>query len=105
MIQRAYYLHNVCRFLIFAQSCGSSLVDTWNVDDGFLVCIKHLTDVIQIRAMIEVVAKNKILQILIAIQLLIVIISNRKELGFILWPQNWYAITTKITTRHSDDMT
>ena len=100
MIQRAYHLHNLRCFLILAQSSSSPLVHAGNVDDGFLMRIKHLANMVQIRAMIEVVAKNKILQILIAIQLLIIVIGYRKEPRFVLSPQNGYAITAEIRASH-----
>ena len=100
MIQLAYHLHDLSRFLIFTQSSRSSLIHTGYVDNGFLGCIKNLANMIQIRTMIEVITQYQILQILIAIQLLIIIIGNGEESGFILCPQHWNAITTEVTSSH-----
>lgn len=61
-------------------------------------------NMVQIRTMIEVVAQYQILQVLIAIQLLIIIIGNGKEFGLILSPEHRYSIATKITARHGYNM-
>ena len=104
MIQRAYHFHNLGCLLIFAQSCGSPLVDAGNVDDGLLPRIQYLTDMVQIRTMIEVVAQHQILQIPVAVQLLVVVIGNGEEPRFILSPQHRDAVASEVRARHRHDM-
>ena len=59
---------------------------------------------IQVRTMIEMVAQHKVLQILVAVQLLIVVIGNRIESCFVLHPQDRYSVASEVTARHSHDM-
>ena len=67
MVKSAYHFHDISSFLIFAQASRSSLVDAGNMDDCLLMCVKYLANMVQIRTMIEVVAQDEILQILITI--------------------------------------
>ena len=85
ILQRAYLLHNLICLGILAHASRGAGIHAGYMDDGLLRCVQHLLDVLQIRAVIEVVAQHEVLQILIAIQLLIVVIGDGIETGFIFY--------------------
>ena len=75
------------------------------MDDGLLGSIQHLGNMVEITAVIEVIAQDKVLEIAITIELLIIVVSNWEETGLILSPQHRNAITPEVTARHGNDMT
>ena len=99
-----YHLQDFCRFLILAQASSCPLIHAGYVDDGLFPRVKHFAYMVQVRAMIEVVAQHEILQILIAIQLLVIVIGDGTESGFILCPEHRDAVATEVTARHGHDM-
>ena len=96
--------HNVFHLLIFSSCSACPTVDTWNVDDGLTVSIKHLADMVEIRAFIEVIAQHKILQILVAIELLIVVVAHGTEACLVLCTKHRNTIATEIAACHGYNM-
>ena len=90
---------------VFTQTTGCSGVDTRNMDDGLLGSIQHLGDMVEITAVIEVIAQDEVLEIAITVELLIIVVGYREETGLILCPQHRYAIATEVTARHGNNMT
>ena len=104
ILQLTNHFHDLSRFLILTQACRSPLVHAGNMDDGLLRGVEHFANMVQIRSVIEVVAQDQILQILVTVQLLIIIVGNGIELRFILSPQYWYAVASEVRTCHRYDM-
>ena len=104
LLHRAYCLHNFLRLSIFANTCRGSGIHARNMDDGFLRGVQHLTDMVQIVAMIEMITQHQVFQILVAVQLLIVVIGNGIEPGLVLYSQHGYAVAAEVRTRHRHDM-
>ena len=75
-----------------------------DVQDGLLRGVQHPQDVVDIGAVVEEIADVEVLQILIAVQLLIVGVGHRLELGFVLRHQNRLGIAPEIAAGHRDDM-
>ena len=59
---------------------------------------------IQITSLVEMVAKQQVFQVSIAIELLIIVVGDRKETGLILLPQHGQSVTSEIATGHSHDV-
>ena len=74
------------------------------MDDGFLAGIKHIRQSIDITPLIKVVTDAKGFQVLIAIKLLVVGVSDLGKFGLILCEQDWNCITAEIRPRHRDNM-
>ena len=90
---------------VFTQTAGCSGVDTRNMDDGLLGSIQHLGNMVEITAVIEVIAQDEVLEIAITVELLIIVVGYREETGLILCPQHRNAITSEVTARHGNNMT
>ena len=90
---------------VFTQTAGCSGVDTRNMDDGLLGSIQHLGDMVEITAVIEVIAQDQVLEIAITVELLIIVVGYREETGLILCPQYRNAIASEVTARHGNNMT
>ena len=59
---------------------------------------------IQITPLVEMVAKQQVFQVSVAIELLIIVVGDRKKTGLILLPQHRQTITPEIATGHSHDV-
>ena len=59
---------------------------------------------IQITSLVEMVAKQQVFQVPIAIELLIIVVGDRKETGLILLPQHGQTVTPEIATGHGHDV-
>ena len=90
---------------VFAQTTGCTGVDTRNMNDGLLGSIQHLGNMVEITAVIEVIAQDEVLEIAITVELLIIVVGYGEETGLILSPQHRNTITSEVTTRHGNDMT
>ena len=75
------------------------------MNDGLLGSIQHLGNMVEITAVIEVIAQDEVLEIAITVELLIIVVGYREETGLILSPQHRNAIATEVTARHGNDMT
>ncbi|MNN08175.1 hypothetical protein D3C81_1210250 [compost metagenome] len=56
-----------------------------DVDDGFLGGVEHLEDVVGVGARVEVVTDVQFLQVLVAVELLVVGVRYGIEAGFVSW--------------------
>ena len=63
-------------------SCGFHGVDVGDVEDGFLVEIKHFLQGVEIASLIKVIADSERLEILVAIELFVIGIGDLCESGF-----------------------
>jgi hypothetical protein len=59
-------------------------IDVGDVDDGFLGRIEHRLDVIEVGAGVEEIADVERLQVLVAVELLVIGVGDGLELGFVL---------------------
>ena len=84
--------------------CTLSRVHVRNVNNGFLVRIQHLQNLIRIRARIKIITNVQTLQILIPIQLLIIRIRHGFKLTLILRRHHRLRIPAKIRPCHRHDM-
>ena len=98
-------LDNFIHLRVFTQTAGCSGVDTRNMDDGLLGSIQHLGDMVEITAVIEVIAQDEVLEIAITVELLIIVVGYREETGLILCPQYRNTIASEVTARHGNNMT
>ena len=90
---------------VFTQTAGCSGVDTRNMDDGLLGSIQHLGNMVEITAVIEVIAQDEVLEIAITVELLIIVVGYREETGLIFCPQYRNTIASEVTARHGNNMT
>ena len=104
MVYGTYHLDDFRCFLILTQTCCCPLIDAWYMYDRLLSCVEHFSYMIQIRAMIEVITQNKIFEVFVAIQLLVIVIGNGIELGFVLCSEYRDAVTSEVTACHCHDM-
>ena len=98
-------LDDFIHLCVFTQTAGCTGVDTRNMNDGLLGSIQHLGNMVEITAVIEVIAQDEVLEIAITVELLIIVIGYREETGLILSPQHRNAIATEVTASHGNDMT
>ena len=96
--------HNVFHLLIFASGGACAAVDTRNVDDGLAMGVQHLADMVEIYTLIEVITQHKILQILVAIELLIVVVAYGIEACLVLCTKHRNTIATEIAACHGYNM-
>ena len=79
-------------------------VDIGDVDDRLELVVEHLRKVIEIGAGIEEVSDIERLQIFVAVELFVIGVGDRLELGLVCGRQNRRCIATKIGARHRDEM-
>ena len=79
-------------------------IDARDMDDGLLVRVENLEDVVRIRTRVEEIADVELLQIFVAVELLIIGVGNRIELGLVVRHQNGFGIASEIRSGHRDDM-
>lgn len=79
-------------------------IDIGNVDDGLLVRVENIEDVIDVRPAVEEIADVELLEVLVAVELFVVRVGDRLELGFVRRPQHGFSVTPKIGARHRDDV-
>ena len=66
------------------------------MDDGFLGGVQDFCDVVEIVSVVEMIAKHQILQILVAVQLLIVVIGYGIEPRLVFYSQHGDAVAAEI---------
>ena len=59
---------------------------------------------VEIRAMIEVIAQHEVLQIAIAVELLIIVIGDGIEAVLVLHPEHRNAVASEVAARHGYDV-
>ena len=79
-------------------------VDVGDVDDGLLGRVEHLQDVVDIRAAIEEVADVEALEVLVAVELLVVGVGDGVELGLVLRSQYRLGVAAEVRPGHGDNM-
>ena len=79
-------------------------IDIRDVDDGLLVGIEDVEDVIDVRPAVEEVADVELLEVLVAVELLVVGVGDGIELRFVLRGQYGLGVATEIGAGHRDDV-
>ena len=79
-------------------------IDRWDVDDGLHRRIEQRRNLLGVRPGVKAVADIERLQILVAIELLVVGVGDGLELGFVFRRKHWDRITPEIAARHRHDM-
>ncbi|MCY1309624.1 hypothetical protein D9M70_597340 [compost metagenome] len=79
-------------------------VHVWDVDDGFLSGVEHLEDVVRVGARVKVVTNVQVLQVLVAVELLVVGVGHGIETGLVGRCQYRLGIATEVGARHRHDM-
>ena len=79
-------------------------IDVGDVDDRLLRRVQHLQNVVGVGVRIEEIADVELLQILIAVELLIVGVGDALELAFVLRRQHRLGVAPEIGPGHRDDM-
>ena len=97
-------IYDGIHFTILTQACSSPGIHTRDVDDGLLRAVQHFMKHIRVFPLIELVAYLQVLQILIAVELLIIVVGHGMKPRFIFRSQHWNTIATEVTARHGQDM-
>ena len=79
-------------------------IDVGDVDDRLLGRVEHLEDVIGVGPDVEEIADVELLQILVAVELLIVGVGDGIELRLVLRGQHGLGVASEIGAGHRDDM-
>ncbi len=79
-------------------------IDIGDVDDGLLCRVEHLEDVIDIRPAVKEVADVELLQVLVAVELLVVGVGDGIELGLILRREHGFGVAPEVGAGHGDDV-
>ena len=79
-------------------------IDVGNVDDGFLGWVEHRKDVVDVGAAVEEVADLQVLQMLIAVQLLIVGVRDRHKVRFVGGRQHGLGVASEVGAGHRNDV-
>ena len=79
-------------------------VDVGDVDDRLLVRVEHPQDVVGIVPRVEEIADVEPLQILIAVELLVVGVGDRLEPRLVVGHEHGLGIAPKIRSRHGHDV-
>ena len=79
-------------------------VDIRDVNNGFLSRVEHLEDVIGVGAGIKVITDVELLQVLVAVELLVISISDGIKARFILRIQHSLGITPEVRAGHGYNM-
>ena len=79
-------------------------IDVGDVDDRLLGRVQYLQNVVGVGVRIEEVTDVELLQILIAVELLIVGVGDALEFAFVLWRQHRLGVAPEIGPGHRDDM-
>ena len=74
------------------------------MDDCLLVKVQHFVDRIGVATLIEVVADPQMLEVPVPVELVVIVESNRCELGFVLRQEHRNTIPSEVGTSHRDDM-
>ena len=75
-----------------------------DMDDRLLGRVQHLEHVFGIGTVIEEIADIELLQMLIAVQLLVIGVGDGIELRLVLWSKHGFGVAPEIGTRHRHDM-
>ena len=75
-----------------------------DMQDGFLVRVKYIQYAVGIRAGIEEIADIQCFQVLIAVELLIIGVSDGIKARLVCGQQDWHRIAAKIAAGHGDHM-
>ena len=99
----AQRMHDLVDFalLVFQAFAG---IDVGYVDDGFQCRVQYLGDSLHITSCVEEVADVQRLKPVVAVELLVVGISDRLEFGLIRRPQHCLAVAPEIRTGHGHHM-
>ena len=95
--------HGVLNFAILV-FCALSRIHVWNVNDGLEGRIENLRQGVHIGSGVEEVADVERLQVLVAVELLVVGVRHGFEASFICWIENRLRITPEIGAGHSDNV-
>ncbi len=79
-------------------------INRWNVDDGLDRRVEQGRDLLGVGAGVEAVADVQHLEVLIAVELLVIGIGDRLELGFVIGCQHGDGVAPEITAGHGHDM-
>ena len=79
-------------------------VDVRDVDDRLLGRVEHLQDVVDVGAGVEEVADVELLQVLVAVELLVVGVGDGVELRLVLRGQHRLGVAAEVGAGHRDDV-
>ena len=103
-LHRAYHLDDFIHLGIFAQSGMGTGVDAGDVDDGLLRGVEYLGDVVEVTAVVEVVAQHEVLEIAVAVELLVVVVGDGMEARLVFGSQYGDAVATEVAAGHCHDV-
>jgi hypothetical protein len=79
-------------------------IDVGNVDDGLLGRVEDVEDVVDVRPAVEEVADVELLEVLVAVELLVIRVGDGIELRFVLWDQHGLGVAPEVGAGHGDDV-
>ena len=79
-------------------------IDVRDVDDRLLGRVEHLQDVVDVGARVEEIADVELLQVLVAVELLVVGVGDGVELRLVLRGQHGLGVAAEVGAGHRDDV-